>query len=143
MFLLVGLRRSFVRRGPLLACLLTAAVSVTVMQSNDAGSQHTASDAGRESRRLEILMGFRVAGERLHFRVATGGCTSADDFRLDVEEAKEEVGHIIVTLHRIRIDSCKGHFPDGTEITFATDALGISPGQRILVRNPFGALGGP
>jgi hypothetical protein len=127
--------------GLVLGCLLTGAVSMTGMPSHDADSPRT-NALPMDSCQIETLMGFRVDGAALHFRVATGGCTTVDDFRLEVEPRRPGTEHVTMLLRRVRADSCKGYFPDGTEITFDGTAHGIAPGQPMLVRNPFGAYGG-
>ena len=82
-------------------------------------------------------MAFRAEDSTLIFRVATGGCTTADDFRVDVESVDSR--HVAITLHRLRADTCKAFIPEGVEIRFERTALGIPPGHVIVIRNPFAA----
>ena len=85
---------------------------------------------------LETLIAFRAEGSALIFRVATGGCTTADDFRVDVEVVDSR--HVAITLHRHRADTCKAFIPEGVEIRFEREPLGIPAGHAIVIRNPFG-----
>jgi hypothetical protein len=104
----------------------------------DTGVQNTVGATTGEDHPLEIVMGFRVVGTALTFRVATGGCTKADDFRVDVEQSADR--HVSVSLRRVRADTCKAFLPDGTEITFEAGPLGIPAGHLIVIRNPFASV---
>lgn len=84
---------------------------------------------------LETIIAFRAEGSALIFRVATGGCTTADDFRVDVELVDSR--RVAITLHRLRADTCKAFIPEGVEIRFEQEALGIPAGREVVVRNPF------
>jgi hypothetical protein len=75
-----------------------------------------------------------MAGETLRFRVATGGCTSAEDFDLQVSRKDR---HSVITLYRLRADECKGFFPEGVEIFFDSDQLGLGSDSLIVIENQF------
>jgi hypothetical protein len=90
-----------------------------------------------DERTLETLIAFRAEHAALIFRVATGGCTTADDFRVDVELV--ESGPVAISLHRLRADTCKAFIPEGVEIRFERAELGIPAGRPLVIRNPFAA----
>jgi hypothetical protein len=82
---------------------------------------------------LEPVLAFRATGKVLWFRVHTGGCTLADHFRLHVER---KGGCAEVSLLRLIPDTCKGDFPNGTEITFSYESAGLERDEVVRLTNP-------
>lgn len=83
---------------------------------------------------LEPLLAYEVTDEGVSFRVKTGGCTRKEHFRLDPPGTESD--HAIA-LRRDVPDHCKGNFPEGIEIQFTFEELGLdgSP-ERIRIFNP-------
>jgi hypothetical protein len=77
-------------------------------------------------------MAFRATGQELVFRVPTGGCTSARDFRVDVARSSQDVS---LSLARQRPDHCKGRFPEGIEISIPYGDVGLRAADRIRLVN--------
>ena len=73
-------------------------------------------------------MSFRATGQQLVFRVPTGGCTSAGDFRVDVQRSGHDVR---LSLARQRLDPCKGWFPEGVEISIPYGDVGLQRADRV------------
>jgi hypothetical protein len=81
----------------------------------------------------EAVMAFRATGQELVFRVRTGGCTRAEDFRVAVERAGHDVS---LSLARQRPDHCKGWFPEGIELSIPYADVGLQAADRVrLVSN--------
>ncbi len=77
----------------------------------------------QDSRRLgeEVLMEALLGSRQLMVRVATGGCTEKDSFKVEVKKAPDSDSRTpcyILTLNRVKPDDCKAFFPDGTPILF-------------------------
>ncbi|HWU43230.1 MAG TPA: hypothetical protein VN132_07330, partial [Bdellovibrio sp.] len=68
----------------------------------------------------------------LFFQVRSGGCTSKEDFRFEVENAG---GMKKVTLYRIRPDECYAFVPFGKVISFSYQELGLHSGDHFYVGN--------
>ncbi|MCK4536761.1 MAG: hypothetical protein KAT93_07085 [Desulfuromonadales bacterium] len=89
--------------------------------------------ARAEAEQLENLLGLETDFDtkQIMFVVASSGCTSKGDFRVEV---KDEV----LTVYRLQRDACK-RMPFRERIVFTLDELGLSPhkpfalGNRILV----------
>ena len=99
-----------------------------------------ASAAMAGTSQVERVFEFRVKDTQLVFRVATGGCTEADDFKLRKEVNPKAAGTVKLTLIRLKPDSCKGYFPEGTKITFDRQKLGIPASAEIELKNPQRAI---
>ena len=83
----------------------------------------------------EALEGLSVVDAQpgvVHVRVYSGGCTTAKDFRVDVEEKR---GASLVRITRLKGDYCKA-LTSGLEVRLA--APGINTARPTLVANPLG-----
>ena len=87
-----------------------------------------------------VLHEVAVIDGRLAFRVASGGCTDASSFALDVERTETVipgVPHIQLTIRRVRADSCKAFLPEGVEITIdLRTEIGLTGRFTVAVANP-------
>ena len=88
--------------------------------------------AQSEAARSETVLGFRATGDTLRVRVSTGGCTTANDFNVNVDRSG---GQAQVTLVRVAPDNCKGDFPEGTEIAISYEAAGVGRAERVQLMN--------
>jgi hypothetical protein len=107
---------------------LTLALPVLAVPHAPAAAQW---GAGRQVA-PETVMAFRATGQELVFRVPTGGCTTAGDFRLDVQRSGSAVS---VSFARQRPDHCKGRFPEGIEIAIPYGDVGLQAADRIRLLN--------
>src|SRR5688572_20101660 len=117
-------KRSLAIAGALVAAAASVSAHAAMAQSQPAQTSQ------------EPVLAFRAAGDVLRFRVHTGGCTSADDFQLNVRRSN---GQADVTLVRVTPDNCKGDFPEGTEITFSYNAAGLTHAEAVRLMNRVGA----
>ena len=68
------------------------------------------------------------------FWVSSNGCTARDDLRPMVQTTGDAS---VITLRRINEDSCKTPLNDGVEVMWSFEELGIKPGSRVSVNNPY------
>lgn len=87
------------------------------------------------ARSAELVYDWRVdrAGD-LVVRVASNGCTTRDSFAADVYGAQG--WNFDVTLRRVHADNCRAILPQGVELAWTFDELGLPPGAGIRVTNP-------
>ena len=84
--------------------------------------------------RMETLLEARVVGGNiLVIRVASNGCTQKADFELDV---RRRSGGYAVTVERTREDYCRAIVPNGVEIPYGFEELGVRSGSTVTVVNP-------
>ena len=86
-------------------------------------------------RQMEVIKGYTLLEDRIIFRVHTGGCTSKSSFEVEVNKGVTGMPPYMITLFRTVPDPCKGYFPEGIEITFTFEELGIEKGSELLVIN--------
>jgi hypothetical protein len=112
------------------AVLVARALALSVLAIPNAWP--AAQSNGDRQPRPEAIMAFRTTGHELVFRVPTGGCTTAQDFRVDVQRSGHDVR---LSLARQRPDDCKGRFPAGIEITIPYGDVGLQTADRIRLVN--------
>ncbi|MGV9006804.1 MAG: hypothetical protein ACOH1H_08725 [Brevundimonas sp.] len=98
----------------------------TVMVRMDANSSITAEAAP------ETLRSVRFADGALVARVDSNGCTTAADFAVSVAEGDP----VDLTLSRTRPDLCKAIVPEGVELRWTYEELGLTSGQVVRIANP-------
>jgi hypothetical protein len=98
----------------------------TVMVRMDANSSITAEAAP------ETLRSVRFADGALVARVDSNGCTTAADFAVSVAEGDP----VDLTLSRTRPDLCKAIVPEGVELRWTYEDLGLTSGQVVRIANP-------
>ena len=86
----------------------------------------------------EVLFGLDILPDSLEIHVATGGCTSANDFEIDVNKGTTGKPPYLVTIKRIKPDNCKGIFPEGVKVSFDRKKLGLDGLVEFTVTNKFG-----
>ncbi len=79
---------------------------------------------------------FAAASDReaVTFRVNSNGCTTKQDFAVDV---RREGTDATVTLRRLRPDACRHVKPQNVDVKFAFQELGLQHGDAIRFGNPF------
>ncbi len=75
-----------------------------------------------------------IAHDQALFRVTSNGCTAKADLTPVVRQARNEA---VITLRRIKEDRCQRPVADGLEITWTFEELGLAPGARVSVENPY------
>lgn len=83
----------------------------------------------------EPILGWHVEDNGdLVARVRSGGCTTKASFDPFVEGGPS--WDFDVELIRVHPDHCEAFFPNGVEVTFTREDLGLPRGARIQVINP-------
>ena len=83
---------------------------------------------------LEPIHAAAIIGDRAIFRVTSGGCTERDDIQPIITVLEDEA---VVTLRRMQDDYCEAYDEDGVEVVWTFEELGLTPGQRVRVNNPY------
>jgi hypothetical protein len=83
---------------------------------------------------LEPIHAARMDRDRFVARVASNGCTDGTSFAVEITAGDD--GWTDVALRRERPDLCKALVPDGVELSWPVDQLGLEPGARVRVVNP-------
>jgi hypothetical protein len=81
----------------------------------------------------EAIRSARIDNGRLVVRVDSNGCTDAADFAVDVASAEDWTE---ATLVRTAPDLCKALVPDGVEVSWSLESLGVAAGGQVRVMNP-------
>jgi hypothetical protein len=92
------------------------------------GSQTTTAEAAP----LESLRDVRFDGGAVAVKVDSNGCTQASDFAVEVADG----GTVELTFTRENQDLCKALVPDGVELRWTYEELGLGAGKAVVVRNP-------
>jgi hypothetical protein len=85
---------------------------------------------------VEPLLGVLVWRRAILFQVASSGCTTKNDFTVDVLESNP----LQLRLVRLEQDPCDAVVPLGTLIRFSYRELGIARGDTFRVVNPLAAF---
>ena len=83
---------------------------------------------------VEPIHAVAIAQDQAVFWVSSNGCTSKADLTPVVRRARSES---VITLRRIREDRCAQVQPQGVEMRWSFEELGIAPGARVSVENPY------
>jgi hypothetical protein len=82
---------------------------------------------------LEKLLGARQTKDGLTVTVVTGGCTKKSDFEIITRHRKRNT--VVIELHRVTSDDCKGNFPEGIKMNFSRKELKVGNNSKITLRN--------
>ncbi|MGV8929527.1 MAG: hypothetical protein ACOH1E_07235 [Brevundimonas sp.] len=117
---------------------LIAAVALTAALS---GCNSVQQLAGRFRGAPEILPGqvepvhaAAIARNEAVFWVTSNGCTAKEDITPVVRSSNDGP---IITLRRIKEDRCRETLPEGAEMRWSFEELGLAPGSRLSVDNPY------
>lgn len=83
---------------------------------------------------LEPIHAAAITRDLAVFWVSSNGCTDKDDLRPIVDH---EGAASIITLRRIEQDECETPIADGVELIWSFEELGLAPGSRVSVNNPY------
>ena len=112
----------------LLAISLSACALTNPFTRGDQGAQ--AAMPGQ----MEPVHAAVIAHDQALFRVTSNGCTAKSDLTPVVRQARNEA---VITLRRIKEDRCQSPITDGLEITWTFEEMGLAPGARVSVENPY------
>jgi len=81
---------------------------------------------------LETLSAARFEAGGVIIRVGSNGCTRTQDFAVEVETGAT----IALTFNREQPDVCRAFLPEGVELRWSYEELGLTAGQAVAIRNP-------
>jgi hypothetical protein len=83
---------------------------------------------------IEPIHAAAIAQDQAVFWVSSNGCTRKDDLAVVVRRSGSAS---VITLRRIKEDRCEAVQPQGVEMRWSFDELGLEPGARVTVENPY------
>ena len=83
---------------------------------------------------IEPVHAAAIARDEAVFWVTSNGCTAKEDITPVVRSSNDGP---IITLRRIKEDRCRESRPEGTEVRWSFEELGLAPGSRLSVENPY------
>ena len=90
----------------------------------------------------------RTRGERLYaasvdardgvvtIRAASNGCTQASSFDPDIDRRGDR---FVIAFDRVQQDYCRANLPDGVELSWTLESLGLPSNADIRIANPIGS----
>lgn len=122
-------------RGLLAAALCAPLLSACVIYADDAADRDVMVRINRSADApLETVRAARIDGGRLTVRVESNGCTDAADFAVEVTAGDD--GWTDLALRRTDPDLCKALVPDGVEVSWTFEDLGLEVGAKARLVNP-------
>lgn len=83
---------------------------------------------------LEPIHAAAITHDLAVFWVSSNGCTD----KSDLTPVVDHVGAAsTITLRRIERDDCETPIADGIEVIWSFEELGLTPGSRVSVNNPY------
>lgn len=116
----------------LVAPLLSACVIYDSTGSDDLSVSVGSQTVTAQSVPLETLSGARFENEAVIIRVGSNGCTRTSDFAVQVETGAS----VALTFNREQPDMCRAIVPEGVELRWSYQELGLVSGQAVAIRNP-------
>ena len=86
----------------------------------------------------EVLLGLDIMPNSIELHVTSGGCTSAENFSIEVNKGITGKPPYLVSVKRIKPDNCKMRIPDGVKVSFNRKKLGLDGLVEFTVTNKFG-----
>lgn len=83
---------------------------------------------------LEPIHAAAITRDLAVFWVSSNGCTEKEDLTAIVDRAGDGS---TITLRRIDEDTCGRPMAEGVEIIWSFEELGLPPGERVRVNNPY------
>ena len=83
---------------------------------------------------IEPIHAAAIADDQAVFWVSSNGCTRKDDLTPVVRPDRDGA---VITLRRVREDSCKEPRPEGVQVSWSFQELGLESGARVTVENPY------
>ncbi len=127
-----------------LAVILVAAVGLSgcgAMQTAGTDLSHRLGLIGQDPARvaplpgeLETVHAAAILRDEAVFWVASNGCTTKAHLTPVV---RADGNRSVITLRRIRADDCRDPAPQGVEVRWTFEELGLPAGARVSVDNPY------
>ena len=83
---------------------------------------------------VEAIHAAAIADDQAVFWVSSNGCTQKSDLTPVVRPARDGA---VITLRRLKEDSCGEPLPQGVEVSWTFQELGLEAGARVTVENPY------
>ncbi|WP_396595346.1 hypothetical protein [Brevundimonas sp. R86498] len=83
---------------------------------------------------LEPLHAAAITRDFAVFRVSSNGCTDKDDLSAVVDRHGDTS---TITVRRLDQDLCETPVAEGVEVIWSFEELGLTPGSRVSVNNPY------
>ena len=83
---------------------------------------------------LEPIHAAAITRDLAVFWVSSNGCTDKSDLRPVLDHMGADS---TITLRRIEQDDCKTPMADGVELIWSFEELGLIPGSRVSINNPY------
>jgi hypothetical protein len=83
---------------------------------------------------IEPIHAAAIADDQAVFWVSSNGCTRKADLTPVVRPDREGA---VITLRRLKEDKCGEPRPQGVEISWSFQELGLEPGAQVTVENPY------
>ena len=83
---------------------------------------------------IEPVHAVAVARDQAVFRVSSNGCTAKADLTPVVRRAGDAS---VISLRRVREDRCGSPRPEGVELRWTFEEMGLAPGARVSIENPY------
>ena len=110
-------------------------IPVTITATNEEDEDEDEDETGE----VEELMGVMIRKNGITFQVKSSGCTSKEDFNVEVLESYP----LQLRLIRSQPDFCDAYEPLGTRIKFNYRELGLTVGTQFSVINPLAVVSVP
>ena len=110
--------------------LVAAGLSGCAVFQRDAVPMRTVAMPGQ----LEPIHAAAITKDLAVFWVSSNGCTQKDDLRPIVDRMGNGS---VITLRRIDEDLCGTPVADGVEVRWSFEELGLAPGAKVSVNNPY------
>ena len=95
--------------------------------------------AGQRDKGEIVLQSLSVKDGKLSFETETGGCTTKQSFRINIEKGRSgdlKVTNYILTITREIPDQCKGFFTEGIVVEYELEKdLGLKGDYTVTVKN--------
>lgn len=109
---------------------LSACALVNGFTSDDPAAR--AAEAGQGQ--IEPIHAAAIAQDQAVFWVSSNGCTRKADLNPVVRRSGDAS---VITLRRLKEDRCESARPEGVEVRWSFRELGLAPGARVSVENPY------
>lgn len=96
--------------------------------------QSTRRDVAAMPGQLEPLHAAAITRDLAVFRVSSNGCTDKDDLKAVVDRHGDTS---TITVRRLDQDLCQTPVTEGVEVIWSFEELGLTPGSRVSVNNPY------
>jgi hypothetical protein len=83
---------------------------------------------------VEPIRAAAVGQDTVLFWISSNGCTEKSDL---VPVVRQTYDGARVTLRRVRDDRCTNPEKDGVELRWSFEEMGLAPGTRLQVANPY------